>query len=184
MASDPAEEQFETYDDDGQPLGLAPRSRVHALGLWHRSTHVLLFADAGVLIVQRRAADKDLCPGRWDLSVGEHLKPGEDHLTAAHRGLAEELGVSGVGLEPLGAPHRTEHRTRSSDGRLLVDREQQQAFAGLYDGPLTPCAEEVAEVRAVALPDLAAWVRRAPDDFTPWFLDELQRHRLLPEPQR
>lgn len=181
MASDPAEEHFETFDDDGRPLGLVPRSRVHALGLWHRSTHVLLFAAADVLIVQRRAADKDLSPGCWDLSVGEHLKPGEDYLTAAHRGLAEELGVTGVTLAPLGGPHRFEHRVRSDSGQSLVDRELQQAFSGHHDGPLRPCALEVAEVRGVALAELAAWVRRRPDDFTPWFLSELHRHRLLPE---
>lgn len=29
----------------------------------------------------------------WDLSVGEHLQPGETYEHAAYRGLEEELGI-------------------------------------------------------------------------------------------
>ncbi len=169
-------EYFETFDDQGRPTGLAAREEVHARGLWHRSAHVFLFNGRGELYVQRRAAAKDLFPNRWDFSVGEHLVPGESFLQGARRGLDEELGVRDVPLEPLQGVHRFTCRIVALG---LLDRELQQSFRGRYDGPVSPDPIEVAEVETVALSDLAGWIRRARDDFTPWFLEELQRLDLL-----
>ena len=64
----PAEEQFEILDERGRPVGLAPRSRAHREGLWHRAVHVFVFRSDGRLLIQRRQYDKDICPGVWDLS--------------------------------------------------------------------------------------------------------------------
>lgn len=169
-------EYFETFDDDGRPTGLARRDHVHARGLWHRSAHVFLFNRHGDLYVQRRAAGKDLCPDRWDFSVGEHLKPGESYLEGALRGLQEELAVTGVALEPVLDVHRATCRI---DALGVFDRELQQAFRGRYDGTLKPDSEEVAEVTTVALTVLADWIRRTPDAFTPWLLSEVKRLDLL-----
>jgi len=170
QAQEPMTELFETFDEAGRPTGLAPRDRVHATGLWHRSAHVFLFDPDGALYIQQRAAGKDLFPGRWDFSVGEHLQPGESYLAAALRGLREELGVSGVTLTPLGAV-RVYRCDIASAG--IADHELQQAFQGCCNGPLTPDASEVAAVRSIVLPDLLAWTAREPDAFTPWFIKEL-----------
>jgi isopentenyldiphosphate isomerase len=165
------EELFETYDEAGRPMGLMARRRVHALGVWHRSAHVFLFDSAGALFVQRRAPGKDLYPDLWDYSVGEHLVPGETYLAAAHRGLAEELGVRGVSLEPVGEVRRW----RSHQVDLAIeDNELQQAFTGVHDGPFEPDAAEVAEVRAVDIEQLAAQIERWPHRFTPWFVRDLK----------
>lgn len=173
-------ECFETFDDAGRPMGLVPRHEVHARGLWHRSAHVLLFTPAGALWLQRRADDKDLFAGCWDLSVGEHLKPGESYLAGAIRGLAEELGVTGVPLTPLGELFRAVNHLPHQG---LIDRELQQAFRGVHDGPVRPCPDEVAEVRRISLADLAVWMARDPAAFTPWLAAELDRHALLPPPK-
>lgn len=169
-------ELFETYDDDGRATGLVPRAEVHARGLWHASSHVYLFDGTGALYVQRRAAGKDLFPGRWDLSVGEHLRPGETHLEGAVRGLAEELGVTGVTLEALGGIRRWQYELPELGVR---DRELQQSFRGCYDGRLHADPEEVAEVRALPLRDIAVWLARAPDAFTPWFVADVEELGLL-----
>lgn len=172
-----SEEQFETFTADGRPLGLAPRSRVHARGLWHKSAQVFLFDAQGRLYLQRRVADKDVCGGLWDQSVAEHLKPGETHLEAAHRGLEEELGIRGIALTPLGEPFA---------GRLdqpelgIHDYELQQAYRGAYEGPFEPNPAEVAEVRPIDLGSLAAWIRAEPTAFTPWFLRDAVRCGVLP----
>ncbi len=164
------EELFETYDDAGRPAGLVPRAQVHATGRWHRSAHVFLFDPDGRLYIQLRAATKDLYPGRWDFSVGEHLKPGEDYHQAAARGLLEELGITGVELERLG-----QVRTCCSDIPALgiADHELQLAFRGVHGGMLQPDGVEVTEVRAIAAAELGPWIARDPDAFTPWFLHEL-----------
>lgn len=169
-------EYFETFDDNDNPAGLVPRAEVHARGLWHRSAHVFLFTSDHQLYVQRRAADKDLYPDRWDFSVGEHLKPGETYLAGAQRGLAEELGVSGVALQPIGGLHRA---TNSIPELGVVDREVQQAFRGCHDGAVRPDPEEVADVTCLSVEALRIWMERSPESFTPWFLDEVSRLGLL-----
>jgi isopentenyl-diphosphate Delta-isomerase len=169
-------ELFETFDESGRAAGLVAREVVHARGLWHRSAHVFLFDAAGALYVQRRAAGKDLFPGCWDFSVGEHLKPGETYLHGALRGLAEELGVCGVVLEPMSGVRRW---TADLPDIGVVDREFQQAFRGSYDGPIRSDPAEVAEVRRVTLSHLAAWIEREPGAFTPWFRAELDQLDLL-----
>ena len=172
----PNEEEFEIFSADGTLLGRAPRSRVHREGLWHKSAQVFLFDGTGRLYLQRRVDHKDVCGGLWDQSAAEHLTPGESFIAAAHRGLAEELGVRGVELTALGEPFA---------GRLdqpefgIRDYELQQAFRGTYDGPMTPNPDEVAEVRALPLPELSAWARDAPGDFTPWFLRDVVRCGIL-----
>ncbi len=172
-----AEEVFEIFTEDGELIGTAPRSRVHAEGLWHRSAQVFLFDSAGRLYLQRRADDKDVCPGLWDQSAAEHLIPGENYLEGARRGLKEELGISVAELSPLGEPFA---------GRLdqpalgVRDYELQQAFTGTWDGPVQIDPAEVAEVRAVAIDALARWVREVPQDFTPWFLRDAVRCGILP----
>lgn len=170
------EELFETFTESGEPQGLVPRSRVHAQGLWHRSVQVFLFDDAGRLYLQRRVADKDVCAGLWDQSAAEHLTPGESWLDGAVRGLAEELGIGGVELTPLGEPF---HGRLDQPERGIHDHELQQAFTGTWNGPVRPNPAEVAEVRPVPLDELATWTRRAPEAFTPWFLRDVVRYGFL-----
>ncbi len=163
------EEQFETYDEDGRPTGLAPRTRVHRQGLWHRSVQVFVFDASASLLMQRRAAAKDLYANLWDYSVGEHLQPGESFLQGAKRGLWEELRIDNVNLTALGDERRVEQR-----GAGFWDREIQQAFRCRYEGGVQADAAEVAEVRYVPLQEIAAWVHRSPGDFTPWFIEDLK----------
>lgn len=179
-AATSTDEYFDTFDDAGRPTGPALRAEVHARGLWHRSAHVFLFTADDELWIQRRAPGKDLYPGRWDFSVGEHLRPGESYLEGARRGLAEELGVSGVELTPLAAVRRNVCRI---DALGLVDREYQQAFRGCHDGPVTPDPAEVSDVARITLPALTARIRQAPDDFTPWLRSELDHLGRLLDPR-
>lgn len=164
-------ELFETFDDDGRPQGLVPRHEVHRRGLWHRASNVFLFDAAGQLYLQQRAAGKDVWPNAWDLSVGEHLQPGETFEQAAHRGLAEELAVRGVTLTPLGDVVRG---CIEIPELQIRDFEFQQTFRGVYDGPITADAAEVSAVRRITLSELAASVAATPEQFTPWLRSRLR----------
>lgn len=168
-------ELFRTFDRQGEPLELVARHEVHRRGLWHKSAHVFLFDSRDRMLLQQRAADKDLYPGLWDYSVGEHLLDGESFLAGAERGLLEELGITALDLQTLGEVRFVEHA-----GKEFVDREIQQAFCGVYDGVLKPDPVEVAEVRHIERQRLAAWVASAPQDFTPWFVADLNEFGFLP----
>jgi len=51
--------------------------------------------------MHRRTDTKDVYPGRYDVWAGGCVAAGEDPVDAAHRELAEELGVTGVQLVPV-----------------------------------------------------------------------------------
>ncbi|MEX1080795.1 MAG: NUDIX domain-containing protein [Halofilum sp. (in: g-proteobacteria)] len=169
-------EPLETFDDQGHPAGLVERAVIHATGLWHRAAHVWLFDGSGRVLLQRRLDTKDVCPGCWDLSVGEHLQPGEDYLQGATRGLAEELGIVGLMLEPLGGVRQM--RLELPDVRIR-DYELQQTFQARYDGAIAADPEEVAEVRFVTLAELGEELANRPGDFTPWASQDVEDLSLL-----
>lgn len=63
-------ERFEVFDETGNPLGLAPRSACHGNPrLVHRTAHVVVTHPDGRLLLQKRAATKDIQPGKWDTAV-------------------------------------------------------------------------------------------------------------------
>ena len=165
------EELFETFDETGQAIGLVARSVVHRTGLWHRSVHVFLFRPDGALYLQLRSPDKDIYPGCWDLSVGEHLKPGENYAAGARRGLQEELGIQVDALEPLGEV--VEYRCEIPD-RGIIDHELQQTFRATTPTEPIPDGLEVAAIRAIDARELKDWMARAPEAFTPWLRHELR----------
>lgn len=167
-------EPIQTYDEHGRRLGVVPRGRVHAEGLWHRAANVLLFRSNGQLILQQRSADKDVCPDLWDLSVAEHLAPGESFEAAAVRGLVEELGLSGIDLVPI-----SEVLTACYDHADICDREFQQSFKGVSDAILQPDPREVADVRELSLDELRTAIGDQPSLFTPWFKNTLKSLNYL-----
>ncbi len=157
-------EYFETFDEEGRPAGLVARPTVHRDGLWHRAVHVWLFRSNGGVYVQRRASGKDVSPDCLDVSVGEHLQPGEDFLEAAYRGLSEELGVVDATPVALGGERRVIcHRPELG----IHDREIQRAFHAVYDGEVEPEPTEISALELWTMSRLRAEVERSPDAFTP-----------------
>lgn len=165
-------ELFQTYTMDGAPQALVPRDEVHRLGLWHRAANVLLFRSGGRLVLQQRAAIKDICPNLWDLSVAEHLMPDETYIEAAQRGLHEELGLSGLNLKPLGG----EITCKLDDPvRGIKDYEFQQCFTTTSDHEIQFDPAEVSAIEFWTLSDIGAQLIENPAIFTPWLKHILEQ---------
>ncbi len=160
------EELLETFSEEGEPTGLVARDVVHRLGLWHRAVNVFLYRTNGQLVVQRRSETKDVWPGAWDLSVAEHLQPGESFEAGAIRGLGEELGITGVSLTRISDVIRTKLEVGEHG---IKDFECQVSFRGESDADLRPQKSEVAEIRLYQLDDLRVEMLSYPERFTPWF---------------
>ncbi|MFP3713235.1 NUDIX domain-containing protein [Puerhibacterium sp. TATVAM-FAB25] len=123
------------YDDAGRPTGeAAARARVRAQNLRHAATAVVVRDSAGRVYVHRRTGTKDVYPGLHDFCAGGVLQAGEEPAAAAERELAEELGVTGVPLRPLGEADYADDRTRY----------HAYLYECTYDGPVTWQPEEVA----------------------------------------
>ncbi|HAK87799.1 MAG TPA: NUDIX hydrolase [Nitrospiraceae bacterium] len=96
------EEILEIVDRDGKTLGTAPRSKIHGNpSLIHKVVHVLVFNEAGELLLQKRSMNKDVAPGKWDTSVGGHVPADENLIEAAKREMEEELGIVSDGIKFL-----------------------------------------------------------------------------------
>jgi isopentenyl-diphosphate delta-isomerase type 1 len=89
----PDAEYFDLVDAQDRVTGRALRRDVHANGWRHRAVHILAFNRAGEVFLQKRSMKKDMSPGLWDSSCSGHVDSGEDYDAAAHRELAEELGL-------------------------------------------------------------------------------------------
>ena len=79
----------------GNTIGKASRVECHSQTfLLHPVVHLHVFNSKGELLLQKRSANKDIQPNKWDTSVGGHVDYGEEIETALLRESAEELGIS------------------------------------------------------------------------------------------
>lgn len=170
------DELLELVDEADQLTGsLQPRSLCHATGLRHRTVYVLL-TRGGEVLLQRRAESKAVCPGCWDVTVAEHVQPGESYEAAALRGLREELGLHNQALRLALQPSPRTLRY-STPTRAVLDAEQVALFQAEWAGQPSDCALDAAEVAEVAwrpLADLAVTAQAAPGSCTPWLLYTLR----------
>jgi 8-oxo-dGTP pyrophosphatase MutT (NUDIX family) len=142
-----ADEPVAHYDADGNAVGVVQRSVAYRDGLWHASTAVLVRSGDGERVyLHRRSPEKMIFPGMYDCWAGGVLGPGESPDDAAVRELAEELGVTGVPLLPLG-------RHPYDDGRY---RYHVFGYEVRWDGPVHHQPEEVVWGEWVTLGELRA----------------------------
>ena len=97
-----ADELVALVDRSGAVVGSAARSVVRRENLMHSATAVLVRDPQRRIYVHRRSPDKDWAPGHHDAAAGGVLTFGEEPHASAVRELAEELGIHGARLEPLG----------------------------------------------------------------------------------
>lgn len=155
-------EMLDVVDEHGRPVGRASRRDCHSNpALIHPAVHVFVFNSEGALLLQRRAVTKDIQPGRWDTSVGGHLRPGEDPAEGARREMLEELGVLAAVEFSHAYLWRSERET-----------EFVRAYVALHAGPFRLDPAEVADARFWTFGDIARTVGRGV--FTPNFEHELQ----------
>jgi 8-oxo-dGTP pyrophosphatase MutT (NUDIX family) len=143
------------YDPDdpaGRVVGTAPRDRMRRENLPHGATAVLVRRSTGELYVHRRADTKDVWPGRHDCAAGGVLQAGEVPDEAAVRELAEELGIEGAVLTPIGTRWYRDDDTHYLAYAYLTTWEGDMRFA---DGEVTDGWWEQPEVLYARLSDLS-----------------------------
>ena len=157
-AAQSAAERFAVVDSADRVIGDAARATVHGDNLLHRAVHILLFNDAGELLLQKRSRLKDRHPGLWDSSAAGHVDAGEDYDEAADRELQEELGVS--------APLQRVVKLPASERTGL---EFIWLYRGRHNGPFKLARSEIELARFFPPGVVSAWLKARPDDFAPGF---------------
>jgi isopentenyl-diphosphate delta-isomerase len=150
------DELFDVVDLHDQVVRQAPRREVHARGLLHRATHVMVHNAQGRLFLQKRSMSKDTFPGCWDSSCSGHVDAGEDYPTAARRELGEEIGWSdeSLPLRPL--------------LKLAASPETGYEFIQIFllgpiAGPFDLNPEEITEGRWIVPKELDHLIDESPD---------------------
>ena len=164
-------ELVDLYDENRIPLGrTAERGAPERPGAFRMVVHVCVFDSRGRLLIQRRAKEKFIWPGLWDVSVGGGVDAGEDSRQGAEREFREELGVA-LDLSGL-RPSVTVNFDGGFDDFYILTKDLR-----LED--LTLQREEVQDVRWAALEELLDMLERG--DFIPYprsFLEFLFDMRL------
>ncbi len=132
------EEILEIVDKAGEVIGRASRAVIHGNNsLLHRVVHILVVNSAGDILLQKRAMNKDVAPGRWDTSVGGHVDAGETVEDALRREMSEELGITGEDIRFL---YSYLHSNP-------YESELVSSYGCLHEGPFNFSREEIDEVR-------------------------------------
>lgn len=149
----------------GGVLTPVEKVEVHRRGLRHKAISVFVTRPDGATLLQRRAAGKYHTPGLWTNSCCTHPAWNESPEACATRRLGEELGITGLTLQPV---RDVEYRTEVGNG--LIEHECVRIFTARapQDLPLRLNPDEVSDTRWILPHELAAALRIAPDRFTPW----------------
>jgi isopentenyl-diphosphate delta-isomerase type 1 len=155
-------ELFPIVDEAGNTVGKATRAECHGGSkLLHPVVHLHLFNQQGRLYLQKRAADKDIQPNKWDTSVGGHVNWGEKTEAALLREIGEELGLYDV------KPMFLFRYVHESD----VERELVYAYYALSSATPQPNPAEISEGRFWSFDEIMASLGKGV--FTPNFEDEI-----------
>lgn len=142
------DELLEVVTSEGETIKTLPRTEIHGNpSLIHKVVHVLVSNGTGELILQKRAMNKDVAPGKWDTSVGGHVSSGETIEQALRREMEEELGITPKNPEFL---YSYIHSNR-------YETELVYTYLCTHDGAISFNRNEIDEVR-------------------PWSIDEINRN--------
>ena len=157
-----SDELLDVVDNNDNVTSQELRTVVHQRGLQHRGVHVFLFTREGRLLIQQRSKDRATSPSLLDCSVSEHVQAGEDYLTAAQRGMKEELGLKGTQVREI-VTFRMNYGPH--------DNEISRLFQGSVDPALVQFDRgEIEGIYYFNLVDLLEQMKAHEEAFCKWFV--------------
>lgn len=89
------EEMFDTYDINGNYLGIKPKSFCHGPNpnCYHKPVWIWIINSKNKILIQRRSPKKRKSPNKWDMPSAGHVHAGETSIQGAIRETKEELGI-------------------------------------------------------------------------------------------
>ena len=163
-------ELVQLVDDDGRPLGTAPKASVHTA---HTPLHLAfschVYSRDGRVLVTRRALSKVAWPGVWSNAFCGHPAPGEPFEEAIRRRGQQELGLELSGIEPV----LPDFRYRAVDASGIVEHEICPVYRAVSAADPVPAPGEVAEWVWADPEAFRSAVAAAPYAFSPWLVLQL-----------
>jgi len=158
-------------DEADREVGHLDKVRCHqGRGVLHRAFSLLIFNDAGELLLQQRSAAKRLWPLFWSNSCCSHPRRAETMEEAIHRRLYEELGLRC----PLQFLFKFQYQAQFDAAG--AEQELCSVFIGRTSDPVRIEPSEILAWRWISPEALQAELAGAgAERFTPWFVMEWER---------
>jgi len=158
-------------DEADREVGHMSKLQCHeGRGVLHRAFSLLIFNDAGELLLQQRAATKRLWPLYWSNSCCSHPRRSETMETAVQRRLQEELGLR-CALNFL-----FKFQYQAQFDAAGAEHEICSVFVGRSTDPLRVNRNEILATRWISPEALQAEMTDCDTArFTPWFMLEWAR---------
>ncbi|MGC1243345.1 MAG: isopentenyl-diphosphate Delta-isomerase [Chryseosolibacter sp.] len=150
-------------DVNDKVVGTMEKMEAHRKGVLHRAFSVILFNDAGKLLLQKRSKSKYHSSGLWTNTCCSHPLPGETMDAATRRRLKQEMGID---LQPTFS-HRFIYKADLDHG--LTEHELDHVYIGTFNGSPDINQKEVEDWKYVDLQSLKQDMRQNPSDYTAWF---------------
>ena len=176
-------EQVVLVDEKNQEIGLADKTKVHTKKTpLHRGFSLWLVNSKKELLLTQRAWNKLTFPGVWTNTLCGHPKPQETAIEAAHRRLAEELGMelknqkskikNTLGLIKEVAPYRY----KFADNNGIVENEICPILVAYVDfeedDNFSPDPQEIANWQWIPWDEFLEKIQENPRQYSPWSVEE------------
>lgn len=157
------EEWLPIVDEEGKVLGKAPRSVCHKnKDLLHPVVHLHILNSKGELLLQKRAMNKIVQPGKWDTAVGGHVSLNETIEEALKKEAFEELGITDFKASLI----------KKYVWESTIEKELVFMFFTQYDGEFVINKNEIDEGRFWQIKDIDIQINE--NIFTPNFIQEFK----------
>jgi len=158
-------------DAADRDLGRLSKALCHqGNGVLHRAFSLLIFNEAGDLLIQQRAPSKRLWPLYWSNSCCSHPCSGESMEAATSRRMQEELGMAC----PLQFLFKFQYHAQFD--ATGAENELCSVFIGACSDPVRSDPEEILAWRWVSPEALHSQLASGEASrFTPWFMMEWAR---------
>jgi len=141
---DPSNEMIYQVDSGDNIIDSVSRGEMRTKGYCHRVTYLLVFNNAGEILVQTRTSMKDWYPGSLDFAAGGVVLAGESYEVSGCRELTEELGITET-LTPQFDIYFEDNTTTP------CTRSWGRVFTCTSEGPFELQAEEVAAAEFMSI---------------------------------
>jgi len=146
------DELIDILTPDGKPTGkTALKSEAHKNGWFHATVHIWLFTSDEKILLQKRALNKKVFPGIWDISVAGHIGAGEEIIASAKREIFEEIGLK-LNKKDLIKIGTRIHQVTHENG--IQDNEHHHVFIAELKVPVSALIMQEEEVAGLELWDL------------------------------
>lgn len=150
-------------DKEDNELGTMEKMEAHRRGILHRAFSILLFDNAGRILLQKRSKTKYHSSGLWTNTCCSHPLPGESLDVATRRRLKEEMGID---LQPV---YSFTFLYKAPLDKQLIEHELDHVFVGSFNGSPRINENEVEDWKYVDLNWLKDDMRKNPSQYTVWF---------------